>query len=36
MPALDDKREMDLAASLYWLAAETGVTEIFAVTDFSL
>jgi len=32
------KREMDLAdASLYWLAAETGVTEILTVdvTDFS-
>ncbi len=33
-----NKREMDLAdASLYWLAAETGVTEILTVdvTDFS-
>ncbi len=32
------KREMDLAdASLYWLAAETGVTEILTVdaSDFS-
>jgi predicted nucleic acid-binding protein len=32
------KRQMDLAdASLYWLAAETGVTEILTVdvTDFS-
>jgi len=32
------KREMDFAdASLYWLATETGVTEIMTtdVTDFS-
>ena len=32
------KREMDLAdASLYWLAAETGIVEIMAVdaADFS-
>ncbi len=33
-----NKREMDLAdASLYWLASETGITEILTtdVTDFS-
>jgi predicted nucleic acid-binding protein len=33
-----DKREMDLAdASLYWLAVETGLTEILTVdvSDFS-